>query len=56
MSDIKGGSYIYHLTSLGNVASIIERGLLPRRDLKNNNTKFQDIADPEILASRKGLY
>ena len=49
--DIRAKKLIYHLTSLKNMASILETGLLPRSRLDG----FVDVADPEIIESRKGL-
>ena len=51
MADIKKQSLIYHLTSLENVPSILDQGLLPRSEL----TRFTDVADGDILSSREGL-
>jgi len=50
---IKAKKLIYHLTSLDNVASILELGLLPRANLR----RFVDVADAGIIAdrSRHGL-
>lgn len=49
--DIRSKKLIYHLTSLDNLASILTKGLLPRANL----TGFVDVADPEIIATRRGL-
>lgn len=49
--DIRAKKLIYHLTSLKNMASIIESGLLPRSRLDG----FVDVADREIIESRKGF-
>ena len=51
IADIKKQSLIYHLTSLDNVPSILDQGLLPRSEL----TRFTDVADGDILSSREGL-
>ncbi|MBA6110115.1 MULTISPECIES: DarT ssDNA thymidine ADP-ribosyltransferase family protein [Pseudomonas] len=48
---IRDQQFIYHLTSVGNVPSIMRRGLLPRAQL---NGGFTDIADPEIIEGRRG--
>jgi len=48
---IKDKKLIYHLTSLANVSSILDRGLLPRSGVK----EFHDIADSEILSARSKL-
>ena len=50
--DIRAKKLIYHLTSLRNMASILGSGLLPRSRLDG----FVDVADPEIIESRKGLH
>jgi hypothetical protein len=48
------GKLLYHITHLNNMASILERGLLPRKILEDeSNHSFMDIADPEILSKRK---
>jgi len=49
--DIRAKKLIYYLTSLTNVQSILDNGLLPRVQLEG----FVDVADPEIIESRKGL-
>lgn len=49
MPNIKRQKLIYHLTSLENMPGILEHGLLPRSQLQN----FQDVADQEIIASRR---
>lgn len=51
MIDIKNQSLLYHLTDLENLPSILDKGLLPRAQLKN----FSDVADPDILTSRERL-
>lgn len=49
--DIRAKKLIYHLTSLSNMSSILENGLLPRSHLEH----FVDVADPGIIESRMGL-
>lgn len=49
MPDIKDQKLIYHLTSLENISSILENGLLPRASLQN----FKDVADLEIIEGRR---
>jgi len=44
----KRGKLLYHLTSMSNLESILEHGLLARGDIK----KFKDIADKEIIECR----
>ena len=51
MTDIKNQKLLYHLTSIKNIANIIEHGLKPRNEL----SEFVDVADSEILESRKSL-
>ena len=49
--DIRAKKLIYHLTSLTNMKSILDDGLLPRSRLDG----FVDVADPEIIEDRKRL-
>lgn len=49
--DIRAEKLIYHLTSLENMQSILNDGLLPRSHLSG----FVDVADPEIIENRKEL-
>lgn len=46
--DYRNKRLLYHFTALDNLESILEQGLLPRRDVRG----FRDVADPEILANR----
>lgn len=48
MADIKNQKLLYHLTSLVNISSILQRGLLPRAQLES----FADVANPEIIQNR----
>lgn len=48
MASIKEQKLLYHLTSLDNVGSILDNGLMPRSALNG----FHDVADTEILARR----
>ena len=50
-ADIKIQRLLYHLTDIENLESILTHGLKPRRSLK----QFSDVADFEILESRRGL-
>ena len=50
--DIRAKKLIYHLTSLNNMSSILDNGLLPRSHLDH----FVDVADPGIIESRMGLF
>ncbi|SON50424.1 DarT ssDNA thymidine ADP-ribosyltransferase family protein [Vibrio tapetis] len=49
MADIRDQKLLYHITSLENVASILDNGLLPRVELED----FDDVADHEILDGRQ---
>lgn len=51
MADIKDQKLLYHLTSIGNIGSILKEGLKPRALLQ----EFEDVADQEIIANRQGL-
>jgi hypothetical protein len=51
MAEIKEQKLIYHLTAIENLFSILDRGLLPRAQLKG----FADVADMEILQGRQKL-
>lgn len=48
MADISDQKLLYHLTSLQNVRSILESGLMPRSSLH----EFIDVADREIISNR----
>ena len=48
----KDGKLLYHLTKLSNLDSIIQNGLMSRRDLECKGLLFEDVADPEILVKR----
>ncbi|ANY89907.1 MULTISPECIES: DarT ssDNA thymidine ADP-ribosyltransferase family protein [Pseudomonas] len=47
---IRTQRFLYHLTSVANVLSIFQRGLLPRTALMED--EFADIADAEIIQGR----
>lgn len=47
---VKDHKMIFHLTSLKNLDSILKKGLLCRKELKN---EFDDVADPGMIDSRK---
>ncbi|HFL2188127.1 TPA: DarT ssDNA thymidine ADP-ribosyltransferase family protein [Pseudomonas putida] len=47
---IRTQRFLYHLTSVANVPSIFQRGLLPRSLLEEED--FADIADAEIILGR----
>ncbi len=52
MQDIRDGKLLYHLTRLDNFDSILEKGLLSRRFVKDNRISFYDVADSEIITKR----
>lgn len=47
---VKDENMIFHLTSLENLDSILEKGLLCRKDLEN---EFDDVANPNMICSRE---
>ena len=49
MTSIKDQKFIYHLTDIDNLPSILSSGLQPRSNL----TSFIDVADHEIIGSRE---
>lgn len=51
MADIRTQKLLYHITSINNLASILEYGLLSRSDIDG----FDDVADQEILEGRQAL-
>ncbi|MDD2934799.1 MAG: DarT ssDNA thymidine ADP-ribosyltransferase family protein [Methylotenera sp.] len=51
MADIKVQMLLYHLTSISNIGLILAEGLKPRSEL----VSFEDVADQEIIASRRHL-
>lgn len=53
MSKPSEGKLLYHITSINNMPSILENGLMPRRELNEQGTHFMDIADPEIITGRE---
>lgn len=50
--EIKEGKYLYHITRLENLESILKNGLLSRKDLELKGIKYPDMANPEILRKR----
>ncbi len=44
----KGISCLWHLTHLGNVRSIMERGLLSYNGITGSNIPYSNIADPKV--------
>lgn len=55
LDNAKNGKLLYHLTSIDNLDSIFENGLLPRKYVRENEIGFKDIADPEIIDKRELL-
>lgn len=55
IGNAKSGMLLYHLTDINNLDSIFEKGLLPRKYILDNNFKFSDVADPNIIVKRKEL-
>ncbi|QKY70259.1 DarT ssDNA thymidine ADP-ribosyltransferase family protein [Lentibacillus sp. CBA3610] len=55
LGNIKEKKLLYHLTKLSNIDSIIEKGLTPRKLIKNHEILFQDVADPDIISKRTVL-
>jgi len=50
------GKLLYHITHIDNIQSILNIGLLSRKEMiKRGITNFKDIADPEIV-SKRGEY
>ena len=50
---IRDNYYIYHLTAFENMRSILLDGLLPRKQLQEQENAFTDVADPQIMAYRE---
>lgn len=55
IKDIKEGKLLYHLTKLDNLDSILEKGLLSRKDILERGLGFEDVADKEIITKRRNL-
>ncbi|WKY46044.1 DarT ssDNA thymidine ADP-ribosyltransferase family protein [Eubacteriaceae bacterium ES2] len=55
MENIKSGKLLYHLTKLSNLDSILENGLAPRKLIIEEDVKFADVADPDIISKRNKL-
>ena len=49
---VRDQKLLYHLTSINNIESIFEKGLLARSCLSDD---FDDVADPDIIAKRKKM-
>lgn len=46
--------FIYHLTAISNLESILENGLLSRKRIQKKKLNYCDVADPEIIEKRMG--
>lgn len=55
MENVRDGKLLYHLTRINNLDSILAKGLLSRKIVKNNNVNFCDVADKEIISKRTML-
>lgn len=55
IDNVKNGKLLYHLTELKNLESIVRLGLVPRKVLLENEVKFEDVANPEIIIKRQEL-
>ena len=55
IDNAKNGKLLYHLTELKNLESIVRLGLVPRKVLLENEVKFEDVANPEIIIKRQEL-
>ncbi|QHT59335.1 DUF4433 domain-containing protein [Paenibacillus lycopersici] len=55
IGNIKAGKLLYHLTRLSNLDSILEHGLVSRKLVKDNDIRFSDVADQEIITKRTEL-
>lgn len=52
MEKIEEGKLLYHLTKLSNLDSIIEKGLMSREQMVNQEHSFYDVADSNIISER----
>lgn len=55
IGNIKTRKLLYHLTRLSNLDPILEHGLVSRKLVKDNDVRFFDIADQEIISKRTEL-
>lgn len=46
--------FIYHLTAIRNLESILENGLLSRKRIQKKKLNYCDVANPEIIEKRMG--
>jgi hypothetical protein len=47
--------YLYHMTMIENLPSILRHGILSHSDVERNKIATRDISDPEVQARRKGM-
>lgn len=52
MSKPSEGKLLYHITHINNMPSILANGLVPRCQLDQSDSLYEDIADQEIIAGR----
>lgn len=55
LEGVKDKKLLYHLTKVNNMETIINRGLLSRRYLKEQGQLFEDVADSQIISKREEL-
>lgn len=55
LENAKDGKLLYHLTELGNLESIVKNGLQSRKQLKEGQRYFIDVADTQIISQREML-
>ena len=55
LENAQTGKLLYHLTEVKNLESIIRVGLVPRKVLVENEVRFEDVANPEIIIKRERL-
>lgn len=55
LENAKDGKLLYHLTELSNLESIVRNGLQSRKQLKESQKDFADVADPNIISEREVL-
>lgn len=51
----KEGRLLYHLTHVDNFRSIVQEGLLSRREVYKKGLRYKDVADMEIIGKRECL-
>lgn len=55
LKDVKDDLYLYHITDIENLESIIEKDIISRNELIRSNFQFSNIADEEIIYKRNNL-